>query len=242
MTDIHAHPIRAVIFDFDGVIADTESLHYETLAETVATIGLRITPDEYADVYMVYDDRDGIRAAFLEAGRTPSDEEVARLMAYKAALFDRRIRAGVPLFPGVVACLRSLAERYPLVIASGALKAEIRAILASHRLDDLFLGIVAADDVEKGKPHPETYLRACDLLNERLDAAPPIVPAECLVVEDTVAGVQGARAAGMRVLAVTNSYPAERLGEADVIVSTLEGFTPERLAALFEGKSTSESS
>ena len=234
MTARTSKRLRAVIFDFDGVIVDTEPLHFQTLAETLSEAGITITEAEYRDVYIVFDDESAIRTAFDRAGRDLSRAELTKWMEVKAERFIDCIKAGIPLFPGVKATIRALREEFPLTIASGALSHEIDAILDHHDLREEFLGVIAADDVEQGKPHPESYWRAATIINDVLEPEPPIDYSECLVIEDTVNGVNGAKQAGMQVLAVTNSYPANALTDADAVIDTLEGLTPAKLRALMK--------
>jgi HAD superfamily hydrolase (TIGR01509 family) len=222
--------IRAVIFDFDGVIADTELLHYATLRDTLAPEGIGISEKAYWETYVVLDDRDSIKTAYDSVGRSLDDAKLRELMARKEARFDAEVRKGVRLFPGVADAIRALAASVPLAIASGALSSEIRAILASHGLGDAFVGIVGADNVTNGKPHPETYLRAFDLLR---NVVVDLNESECLVIEDTVNGVKGAKSAGMPVLAVTNTTSGDRLQHADVVVTSLEGLVPSSFPSPF---------
>src|SRR3989442_948144 len=148
--------------------------------------------------------------------------------------FSRRGRKVVFMEPGD--CMephrggRASAARVPLAVASGALRHEIELILAQAGLADCFAAIVSAEDVSVGKPSPEGFLRALERLRVRL---PDLAPRDCLVVEDSQPGLEGARRAGMRCLAVTNSYPAAELGGADLIVRSLAEAGWDRLAALF---------
>jgi HAD superfamily hydrolase (TIGR01509 family) len=205
--------------DFDGVIVDTEPLHLAAFRAVLEPEGIHLTDDDYWESYLGYDDRDAITAALSDAGRQPAPDAVATLMARKAERFLESVRAGVPLFPGVASFVRAAAERGPLAIGSGALRAEIELILESVGLRAAFEAIVSADDVRRGKPDPETYLRALGALRAR---RPALLAADCLVVEDSAAGVAAAKRAGMRCLAVTNSSPASALAEADAIVDSLE--------------------
>jgi len=223
-------PIRATIFDFDGVIADTEAAHYAALRDTLAPEGIAISEKDYWEKYIVFDDRNSIRAAYASVGRTLDDAKLNELAARKAERFDAERERGVRLFPGVAETIRAFAAAMPLAIASAALSSEIRAILASHRLYNAFVGIVGADHVSHGKPHPETYLRAWELLRA---VVPDLSVGECLVIEDTANGVRGAKEAGMLVLAVTNTTSAERLRHADAVVASLEGLRPSALSSLF---------
>src|SRR5439155_362344 len=200
---------RALVFDFDGVIADDEPLHLAAFQEALAAEGIALTREAYYARYLGFDDHDAVVEALREAGRPAPPERVRALMAAKADRFLRLVRAGAPIFPGVPAFVRAAAARVPLAIASGALRREIELILAQAGLADLFTAIVSAEDVSVGKPSPEGFLRALERLRGRL---PDLAPRDCLVVEDSQPGIESARRAGMRCLAVTNSYPAEALG------------------------------
>lgn len=221
---------RALIFDFDGSIADSEPLHLAAFQETLTGEGIPLTVEEYYAHYLGFDDHDAIVEALRRAGEVPSPGRVRALMARKADAFLARVRAGVPLFPGVAAFVHAAAERVPLAVASGALRHEIELILGQVGLAPAFVGIVSAGDVAAGKPSPEGFLRARDLLAPRV---PGLTAAECLVVEDSRAGVEGASRAGMRCLAVTNSYPAKDLRAADLVVTSLEGVGWDQLTSLF---------
>ncbi|MGE5061724.1 MAG: HAD family hydrolase [Betaproteobacteria bacterium] len=113
----------------------------------------------------------------------------------------------------------------PLAVASGALRQEIETILQTAGLLNHFRAIVSAEDVQQGKPEPEIFITALAALNAARGDAAAIAPTECLVIEDSKEGVRGARRAGMKCLAVTNSHPAELLKEADAIVASLEEVT-----------------
>jgi len=221
---------RAIIFDFDGVIADSEPLHLAAFQQALEPEGIILTTEAYYADYLGYDDYDAIVAALREAGRPPTEETVQALMAAKAEHFLALVREGVRMLPGVPTFIRTAATRAPLAVASGALRREIELILAYAGLRQAFEAIVSAEDVSEGKPAPESFLTALERLKER---APGLVPGDCLVIEDSRAGIEGARRAGMRCLAVTNSYPASELGAADVVVPSLERVEWDRIAALF---------
>lgn len=212
-------PPAAVIFDFDGIIVDTEPLHLVAFRAVLEPRGIPLSDAEYWERYLGFDDRDAITTALTSAGREPAPACVATLMAEKAERFLHSVRAGVPLFPGVEAFVRAAARHGPLAIGSGALRAEIELILETVGLREAFAVIVSAEDVTHGKPDPETYLRALAALRSR---QPALAPEACLVVEDSAAGVAAAKAAGMRCVAVTNSSPAAALADADLVVESLE--------------------
>lgn len=212
--------LRAIIFDFNGVIVDDEPLHLELFREVLAAERIVLTDADYHDKYLGYDDRGCFTAALRDAGRAEdasNEAFIAELIERKAALYVKAIEDRCLLFPGVVELTRRLAGKYPLAIASGALRNEIEIVLSRGGLRDCFREIIAAEDVTVCKPDPEGYVKALAALN----AEQTILPGECLVIEDSVAGVEAARRAEMRCLAVTNSYAAEALKEADWIVASL---------------------
>jgi beta-phosphoglucomutase len=221
---------QAVLFDCDGVIADSEPLHLRVFQEVLAPLGIAITPDEYATRYLGLDDR-GVFTEALHAHGRPADETVVgALVRRKAARFRGVLESEMRIYPGVVGFVRALAG-VPLAVVSGALRAEVEIILRHAGIRDAFAVIVAAEDVDAGKPDPEGFVRALQRLRLPRGA---IAPAQCLVVEDSLAGLEAARRAGMRRLAVTNSYPAVELRDAaDLVVPSLEGLTLAAARAIF---------
>src|SRR3989449_6707923 len=211
---------RALIFDFDGVIADDEPLHLAAFQEALAAEGIALTREAYYARYLGFDDHDAVVEALREAGRPAPPERVRGLMAAKADRFLRLVRAGAPIFPGVPAFVRAAAARVPLAVASGALRHEIEVILGQAGLADCFAAIVSAEDVSAGKPSPEGFLCALERLRVRL---PDLAPRDCLVVEDSQPGVEGARRGRMRCLAGTHSYPAAELGGAHLVLRSPAG-------------------
>ncbi|NTV48543.1 MAG: HAD family phosphatase [Geobacteraceae bacterium] len=216
-------PVEAVIFDFDGVIVDTEPLHYAAFQRTLEPIGLHFTWQEYVDTYIGFDDRDAFKHAFSLNGRTLSQEELHQLIKNKADFFTEVIRAGVSAYPGVLDLIFRLhANKFPLAICSGALRSDIDPILAMLDISECFDVVVTADDVAASKPDPESYLLAF----ERLQSAhkTPISKDTTIAIEDTPAGISSAKTAGLMVCAVTNSYPADRLDQATFITDSLAVF------------------
>jgi beta-phosphoglucomutase len=217
--------LRGVVFDFDGVLVDSEGLHFRALRESLRPEGIDIDAGEYARRYLAYDDREAARVA-LEVHRKPSGpDRVTEIAERKARLFEQMLPE-VPFFPGARELVRGLAARMPVAIASGALRGEIERILDGGGLRDAFTAIVGADDVQQCKPHPEPYLEAVRRLG------PGITPAECLAFEDSVAGIASARAAGLVVVGVATSYPAAKLQSAHHVVGSLSELPVERLAEL----------
>lgn len=220
--------LRAVIFDFDGVIVDSEPLHYGSLREALRPEGIHLDEDEYRKTYLAYDDRGAIRLALERHGVRWDGERVESIARRKARDFERLL-PGVPFFAGARELVEALAAEMAVGIASGALRSEIEGILRAGGLLGAFATIVGADDVQRGKPDPEPYLTAMQRLRHR---APDLQPAECLVFEDSVPGILAARAAGMTVIGVTNSYPATKLAAAHHVVDSLAGLEPGMLRTL----------
>jgi len=209
---------RALIFDCDGVIADDEPLHLAAFQRALAPAGITIVRDAYYARYLGLNDREAVRLAFADASIAASADQIAAAVTAKANAFLDLVRAGTPIFPGVVPFVRAAAARVPLAVASGALRHEIDLILAQAGIAECFTTIVSSEDVRDGKPSPEGFLLALARLRA---GGSDLRASDCVVVEDSQPGVQAARRAGMRCVAVTNSHPREALAEADLVVSSL---------------------
>jgi len=212
--------MRAVIFDFDGVIADTEPLHFEGLRRTLAAIGISLTESDYYANYLGFDDRGCILEALRVNQRPSTDAIVQDLMQNKAVAYLASIRDHLVIFPGVREFVEEAAAAYPIAIASGALRPEIELILEQAGLRKAFRHITSAEDVTRSKPDPEPFLHALAGVN-RQQASPTLAPSNCLVIEDSLPGIRAAKAAGMKVLAVTNTHTVQDLHEADAISPNL---------------------
>ena len=224
--------LRAVIFDFNGIIVDDEPIHFELFQRVLKEEDINLTEADYYARYLGCDDRGAFTTAYREHGRALSDSKLAQLIERKAAYYREEIKSKIRVFPGIQTLVPTLAKKLPLAIASGALRHEIEIILSSIGLLANFRAIVSAEDVTRGKPEPGIFLKALAQLNAVLSSDHPISPAECLVIEDSKEGIRGARHAGMKCLAVTNSHPAELLDEADSIINSLEGITQKQLEAI----------
>jgi len=212
--------LRAIIFDFDGVIADTEPLHFAALRQVLAGIDISLTEQEYYTDYLGFDDRGCFLAALQSHHRQASPTLLGELMDRKAQAYLSAVREHLAIFPGVRELVHDAAARYPLAIASGALRNEIELILEEAGLRKAFLHITSAEDVTRGKPAPEPFLHAMAALN-RQPSQPALTPDDCLVIEDSLPGIRAARAAGMKILAVANTHTVQDLGEADAITHSL---------------------
>jgi beta-phosphoglucomutase len=209
---------------------DSEPLHYRALRDALRPEGVAIGEEEYRRVYLAYDDREAIRKALEHHGEPPDTERIERVEARKVARFADMIPE-VPVFPGARDLVFGLAEVVPLAIASGARHDEIEAILAVLGLRDAFAAIVGAEDARRTKPDPAPYLEAARRLAAR---APGLAPGECVALEDSMAGIASARGAGMKVVGVAHSYPADELREAHRVVASLVGVDAASVRGLFE--------
>jgi beta-phosphoglucomutase len=222
--------LRAVIFDFNGIIVDDEPIHFELFQKVLAEEGIELTNDAYYARYLGFDDRGAFRFGYREHDRPLSQLKLTELIARKAVYYQEAIRNHVAIFPGVKKLVADLAQSLPLAVASGALRNEIETILTTVNLIHHFKVVVSAEDVERGKPEPDIFLQALAALNA--NEGNPIQANQCVVIEDSKEGIKGARRAGMKCLAVTNSHAAELLGEANLIVKSLEEVELARLAQL----------
>src|ERR1051325_8715834 len=217
--------LQAVIFDFNGIIVDDEPIHYRLFQRVFAEEGIDLAEATYYQRYLGFDDRGAFLAAFRDHGRAIGPAKLQQLIARKADYYQEAIRNCVAIFPGVRALIEDLTRHVPLAVASGALRQEIETILQAAGLLSHFRAIVSAEDVQQGKPEPEIFIKALAALNAANGAGAAIAPVDCVVIEDSKEGVRGARHAGMKCLAVTNSHPSELLQEADAIVASLEEVT-----------------
>jgi len=212
--------MQAVIFDFDGVIADTEPLHFEGLRRTLGEIQINLTEDDYYANYLGFDDRGCILEA-LRVNQIPASTSLLEgLMAKKATAYLASIKDHLVIFPGVREFVEEAAAMCPVAIASGALRAEIELVLECIGLRKAFCHITSAEDVTHGKPNPEPFLHALAGLNRQHSTA-SLSPTSCLVIEDSRPGIRAAKSAGMKVLAVANTHTVQDLHEADAISHNL---------------------
>lgn len=232
--------LQAIILDYDGVIADTEPLHLRAMEDALGALGVDLSADQYYQLYLGLDDEAVFRTLAGHRHLSWSEETVARLVADKAARFAAlladtcRTSASAPssrlLFPGVAARLREWGRAVPLAIASGSLQHEIEQVLAAEDIRETVAAIVAAGDTPRGKPWPDPYRRALELLAGV--SARRLEPTRCVAVEDSPWGIEAARGAGLAVVAVATSYAAGRLGDADLVVERFEELDLEGLDRL----------
>jgi beta-phosphoglucomutase len=224
--------LSAVVFDFDGVIADSEPLHFEGFRRVLAGEGVALGRRDYYDRYLGYDDAGAFRAALADHGQRFDDGRIAGLVAAKLAIFPEILHGHSVIYPGAAACIVRLGAEVPLAIASGAALDDIEVVLQGTGLRERFRTIVAAEHTPRSKPHPDPYRRAVDILREQGVVDDDVSPRRIVAIEDSVWGLQSARDAGLRTVAVTTSYRAADLGIADLIVPSLDAVSVERLDAL----------
>jgi beta-phosphoglucomutase len=231
----HNAPMDAVVFDFDGVIVDSEPLHCAGFASAVRPLGVTLTWELYRERYLGFDDHDAFAAILGDHGIAAGEARVAELTRAKTVAVQEALAAAATAMPGAVDLIAALAAAgVPLAVCSGALRREIEVAARRIGVLDRFVTVVAAEDVRSGKPDPEGYALAVRRLGEA--AGVRLRPERCVAVEDTPAGMAAARAAGLRVLAVATSYPAAELSAADAVAPTLASVTPATLAALVAGR------
>jgi len=222
--------LTAIIFDFDGVIADTEPLHFASFRQTLAETGISLTESDYYANYLGYDDRGCFITALTAHQRSIDPAALMQLMQRKARAYLESVKDHLVIFPGVREFVREAAAAYPLAIASGALRHEIEVILEQAGLRKEFLHITSAEDVTRGKPDPQPFLQTLTALNRQCKGQ-AIEAASCLVIEDSIPGIRSAKTAGMKVLAVTNTHTIHDLHEAHLVT---QGLSQIRLSELRE--------
>ena len=222
--------LRAIVFDFDGVIANSEPLHLAAFRDVLAEEGIVLTEADYYARYLGYDDV-GVFQAIDAARGAWAAGDIARLVARKAVRLEELERHVSVLFPGAAAAIRRASAAVPIAIASGARGDEIRRVLERERLAGCFTAIVSAEDTPVSKPAPDPYRRAVTLLSRACGA--PLAPSECIAIEDSRWGLESARAAGLRTVAVTTSYPTDALADAaDLVIDSLASLDISALARL----------
>jgi beta-phosphoglucomutase len=231
--------IDAIIFDFNGVFVDDEPVHFSLFSEVLAKEGVTLSETDYIARYLGYDDRRCFETVFLDSQKVVNAAYIDRLIAQKACRYTEVAREGIRFFPAVSETLGIVAEQWPVAICSGALRAEIEYSLnLLNRLDRISV-IISAEDTIKCKPHPEGYHLTLTALrkftgdhrcgmNSNVNKRSALTAANCLVIEDSLAGIASAKSAGMRAIGVPNTYSEEKLLDAgaDDVILDLRDLTP----------------
>ena len=213
---------RAILFDFNGVIVNDEPQHCEALIATLAGYGYDLDRAQYYRDYLGFDDRECFRFTFERMGLAVGDGLIPEAIERKAVLYEQAIRASLELVPGSADFIRAAAdEGYRLAVISGALRREIKLVLDAAELSGFFEIVIAAEDVTRCKPDPQGYRAAREALGMPASA--------CVIVEDSLPGLEAARGAGVRCAMLTTSHPAPQLAAADAVWSDFRGHHPHQL-------------
>jgi beta-phosphoglucomutase len=222
----------ATLFDYNGVLANDETVHLAAFQDTLLALGITLTAADYWEKYLGFDDLGAFSAILSDAGRPPDAALVESLVAAKRPLYRARAEVSLPLFPGASELIRRRAEAGPVAIVSGALRDEIELGLAALGVRELIASVIAAEDTRASKPDPHGYLLGIEALSQHVSARDA---ARALVIEDSLAGIEAAKAAGLPCIAVGHSYPEAELYAhgADLVVPDLTGIDEPTLSALF---------
>ncbi len=217
MNDLEGLMFQAVIFDFDGVILDSEPLHYKACSFVFAKLGLALSYDEYVDKYLGLSDKEMFPKIFSERSCSFSLDKINALIGEKTSRYQEIIKQcdELPMIDSVDQYIHHISKKISkIAICSGSTRNEIMAVLAKLKRGGLhayFNTIVTSEDVQRGKPSPEGYLLTAQRLN--------VLPDQCMVIEDTPHGVEAAKAAGMFVVALLTSYTKNQLQNADKVIN-----------------------
>ncbi len=215
----------ALIFDFDGVIADSEPVHERAITQAAQALGVSFTHEDYMTRIIGFDDRDTFRVISEMGGLDLSPERIAEVIAGKQGdMLGRIDRGEVRAFPGSLDLAREAARWMPVAICSGAARVEIERILRVFESAEIFRCVVSADDVSQAKPDPAGYRMAARLLG--------VEPGRCVAIEDTPRGARAAKDAGLRVVGVCHSVGREELSGTDAVVGSTAELTLEFLRSL----------
>ena len=228
--------IKAVIFDFNGVIINDQPIHQQLIEEILLEENLVLKRNEYQKICLGRSDRACLREILASRGRVASEEYLTKLQQKKAQSYVKQIETleKLPLYPGLTDFIFQIrSSNLKLAIVSGAIRQEIELVLTKAELAEYFQIIVAADDITTAKSKPDGYLLALERLNQKYPEL-NLQANECLAIEDTLAGVQAAKAAGMKVIGVANTYPYHMLHrQSDWTVDYLNELELERIEELY---------
>lgn len=204
--------LRAVLFDFNGVILNDEPVHMAMFQRVLNEEGIMLSQEDYYAHYLGMDDRGCFQAVYEAHHQKLTETKLKDLIQRKSKYYDDYIADHIEFFPGSIDLVKNAKKKYFTAIVSGALKHEIKFGLKKAHLDKVIDVIVAQEDVAKGKPNPEGYAEAIHQLNKKIPKKEKnLIPAECLAIEDSIEGIHSAKEAGLRVAAVAHSYPATDL-------------------------------
>lgn len=217
--------LKAILMDFNGVILDDEPFHLELYQRILLSYRISLTKESYYQKYLVLNDEECFRQIFNDQKNPIGKRQLSSCVQKKRRLYQKEIGDRLIFFPGVVHFIQRASRCYKMAIVSGARRSEITTALEHIQILQHFKVIVSADDVTYGKPNPEGLYLACTQLNEQ--------PEHCLVIEDAVGGIEMAHHAGMKCIAITNSYPAKKLKKADLVIESFQPLPFSQIERLF---------
>ena len=230
--------LKAILFDFNGVIVNDESIHQELIDEILLGENLRPSESEYREVCLGRSDRACLGDILSRRGRVVSENYLTKLIAAKAKAYQQRLEQleNLPIYPDLKDFLAQIQARgLPMAVVTGALRVEAELVLNRAGIASYFRAIVAGDDLKASKPEPDGYLLAVERLN-RQDFNWQLQPSDCLAIEDTPAGIQAAKQAGIQVVGVANTYPFHMIQrQANWAVDSLWELELERVEQVFSG-------
>lgn len=228
--------IKAILFDFNGVIVNDEPLHMKAYQEILAKDGIALSDEHYYSC-MGMDDKTFIGAQYKRADKDLAPEKIDATMTAKTARWRELVAAEIPIFDGMENFIRKMEKEFALGVVSMARREEIEYVLETLNLRDCFSAIVSAEDVSVCKPDPESYMKGFSQLDAARTARGhnPIVHGECLVIEDAPQGIIAGKRAGMKTLGVPNTVDAAKLREAgaDAVTDKLPEWMPGAIRAVF---------
>jgi len=228
--------IKAIFFDFNGVIIDDETIQMKAYQEVLRGYQIDLIEEWYFDA-LGMDDRMFVKSMFERAKRPLTDPVLENVLNAKTDIHRGMIEDELPLFPGVLTFLKAASREFSLGLVSMANKTEVGYVFQRANLTPLFSVVVTAEDASVCKPDPDCYLAGLRKLNElrQHERKLPLLASECLGIEDSPPGIQAARAAGMRTLGVTNTVSSEALRNAgaDVVTASLADWSPEAVRKVF---------
>src|SRR5438105_11617974 len=229
--------IQAIFFDFNGVISNDEHIHVRAYRQVLEAEGVGLSDEEYI-ACLCMDDVAFVRAAFARRNQSLNDEKMNDVIEREHRLHRELIKDELPVSQSTVTFIKDVARRYQLGVVSMAMQSEVDHVLQLAGIEKLFTVYVTAGKVARHKPAPDCYLRALELLNDerQSDRRLPLLPHECLVIEDAPPGIQAGRTAGMRTIGLTNTVSENelRLAGADIVTANLADWTAGAVRHLFD--------
>ncbi len=226
---VASRPVRAMVLDFNGTLAQDDHLVAPLYVDTFASVGVPLTVEQYHRELSALPDRDVFELALSRAGLPADASHRDALVRRRVEGYLEAVASAQPIDAAAAAFVRAASERVALAIASGAFRKEIEYVLGAAGLSEHFPVVVSIEDVTNGKPDPEGFIRALAQLNEALAPEPPLQPYDVVAIEDATGGAHAARAAGMRVVAIRGLGYDPASGYADLIIDRLD---PPTLAAI----------